>query len=435
VSTSTRPLFLQYAQGNSFRNVAAKRGAYGGDHGVLLYGASFNDLTTVDASGFWYGILLSSGAADNLMVDLAVAASVQSGITLSASDRNVLYRVATSNNGIDGVSFQFSHQNTLLSVLAASNRGNGIELNGSKDNRIVHPTVVRNTFWGIWAQGASDANVILGAAVHDNPAGGVRFTDSSGNLVGDATIADNPNGGLYSEGTSQNRYTGLLRLGNFPSPDCSVVGGAPLPGFDPVTCQPSDPEGVLETGISLAASWVSAIYVDDAVNVSDADGWTWITQMDDLAFDWTHFEQRHRVWSRSVPPLAGALGCSLSGYRDQAACTTNGGTWAGDARIVDWTPRLGDFVAREVFGVPTPLDDRSHAWVYDPTPSSFLLHASERIGDLAGDDDGLCEAGERCLTSPNVGAYQGHGVYTYDGTYDIGTVGSVSLYFWSINGR
>jgi hypothetical protein len=37
-----------------------------------------------------------------------------------------------------------------------------------------------------------------------------------------------------------------------------------------------------------------------------------------------------------------------------------------------------------------------------------LKNAIELLGDDDGNDNGLCETGERCLYTPNYGAYQGH---------------------------
>ena len=51
--------------------------------------------------------------------------------------------------------------------------------------------------------------------------------------------------------------------------------------------------------------------------------------------------------------------------------------------------------------------------------------------DRIGDDDGLCESGEDCVYTPNIGSYQGHDGLS--GSYT--TVGDIRLFEYSTNGR
>jgi hypothetical protein len=45
----------------------------------------------------------------------------------------------------------------------------------------------------------------------------------------------------------------------------------------------------------------------------------------------------------------------------------------------------------------------------------FLKNAIEIDGDLKGNDNSLCEAGEHCVYAPHIGGYQGYG--TISSTY------------------
>jgi hypothetical protein len=67
--------------------------------------------------------------------------------------------------------------------------------------------------------------------------------------------------------------------------------------------------------------------------------------------------------------------------------------------------------------------------------STFLRHAIEIIGDLIGNDNGLCESNETCLYTPNLGAYQGHGTLVAAGTVTAGSVSNVTLLRYDHNGR
>ena len=56
--------------------------------------------------------------------------------------------------------------------------------------------------------------------------------------------------------------------------------------------------------------------------------------------------------------------------------------------------------------------------------------------DLIGNDNGLCESGETCLYTPNLGSYQGHGALVPVGNAFVpGLLTNVTLLRYSVNGR
>jgi hypothetical protein len=68
--------------------------------------------------------------------------------------------------------------------------------------------------------------------------------------------------------------------------------------------------------------------------------------------------------------------------------------------------------------------------------SVFLRHAVEVMRDGLGNENLLCESGETCLFSPNIGAYQGHGEPEFLARIGAGgTVENVTLLRYSENGR
>ncbi len=68
--------------------------------------------------------------------------------------------------------------------------------------------------------------------------------------------------------------------------------------------------------------------------------------------------------------------------------------------------------------------------------NTFLRNAVEILGDGFGNDNGLCESNERCLHTPNIGAYQGHGALISAGGFTNGdTLSSIELLEYSTNGR
>ena len=57
-------------------------------------------------------------------------------------------------------------------------------------------------------------------------------------------------------------------------------------------------------------------------------------------------------------------------------------------------------------------------WNVPDCQSTFLKNAVEISGDGIGNDNVLCESGETCLFTPNMGAYQGDGALISTGTFD-----------------
>jgi hypothetical protein len=136
----------------------------------------------------------------------------------------------------------------------------------------------------------------------------------------------------------------------------------------------------------------------------------------DTLDDWFTFERRERTWGNDAP----------GAFPDSAA---RGRCTAGETcRIYDQGLTNGDVVARAVNPFLTSASIYSTAvhtwavageqacdaiaganWTGTECQSTFVVAGLERLGDRVGNDNLLCEDGEICLYTPNVGAYQGHG--------------------------
>ena len=118
-----------------------------------------------------------------------------------------------------------------------------------------------------------------------------------------------------------------------------------------------------------------------------------------------------RIWDWSLPVSDNLLLDALSTWPEETgallhpwtattaeACTAIPGVlWeSGFCSTPGWTLQL----MCEHFGGD---------WVDPKCASRVLRNASELIGDGQGNENGLCEGGERCQVTPNIGAYQGHG--------------------------
>jgi hypothetical protein len=65
---------------------------------------------------------------------------------------------------------------------------------------------------------------------------------------------------------------------------------------------------------------------------------------------------------------------------------------------------------------------------------THLRAAVEIVDDGIGNDNLLCESGETCLFSPNIGGYQGHGALV-PVPFTGGTLTGISLVRYPTNGR
>ncbi len=66
--------------------------------------------------------------------------------------------------------------------------------------------------------------------------------------------------------------------------------------------------------------------------------------------------------------------------------------------------------------------------------TTYLRHAVEILGDGIGNDNLLCESGETCLYTPNIGSYQGHGNLISAGTYSDSSLTGITLLKYESNG-
>ena len=272
-------------------------------------------------------------------------------------------------------------------------------------------------------------------------------------------------------------------LGNHPAATHCSAGGWPNNlGFSSAACAPNTNSAsstagiytVATTSLSLSSVFNSGGKVTggDSVNLSDnssgASTYGAIT-------DWFDFEHTFRVW--------GSLGSAGSTLFPDASltapCTGPSGTncaiqdFSLDSGDIKLLGRSGDgvnlnetFVAggacpTQVHGnqvvstapycrtTPAPFYDDSvlapdytsspactaagNVWVAVPS-RTFLKNAIELMLDGVGDDDGLCESNERCLYTPNFGAYQGHGDLNTC-TFVDGVITGVTMYGHALNGR
>jgi hypothetical protein len=233
-----------------------------------------------------------------------------------------------------------------------------------------------------------------------------------------------------------------------------VVSGGTQPGLVNNSCTTTGADGsstytgqlstaVLSTDADPAATFRGVVRTGDAENADDTSGAAPFDELDDHF----NFATVGRAWGRDI-----AVGA------DPFSQSAAGRCYPGETcRIFDWGLRAGDTgddgaaVLLGVVPMPGNTDSRVHRW-YAPDQaacdliagahwsgtacsSTFLPGAIEVFFDGAGNDNALCEAGETCLVTPNIGAYQGHGALVSRGsTSSTAAVPNVQLVGHAMNG-
>jgi parallel beta-helix repeat protein len=393
----SKAVVLSYVNFSALRNVAAYNAS---TDGIYLANARYNRVS---------GITASNNGAD--------------GVNLATASNNTLSGVIASNNGLttnsgSGVYLNSTSNNNVLSNLTASGNVYGIYLSGASYNLLSDVTTSNNQYVGVTLYSNSNNNILSGVTASNSGYYGIYLATSSNDTL--SNVAAGNNGyGLYLSSASNNTFTGLLQVGGNTYSNCTVGGGT-NPGLVSGTCANNgSSNATLTTGITLASSFVGKVSSDDAQNASDTSGaadYSIVTP----TFDWAHFDNAYRGW--------GIDGSAFPSTDQRGRWTTGAG------RIWDWSVTSSDAVLRGVLALPTGNDTITQTWS-DSSTTTFLRDAVEISGDGAGNDNGLCESGETCVYTPNIGSYQGHGNLVSAGTFSNGTLTGITLMTYATNGR
>jgi parallel beta-helix repeat protein len=448
---NTHGVYLDGASDCALSNIAAK---YNSLYGIALWFASNNTLSGVNVSNNYDGVRLYFSTF-NTFTGVNASSNAWIGFYLSDDSNNNTLEGLTASNNEFGIDIFSSSNNTISGVTASGNGYTGAALCSSDSNTFTGMTTSNNAHNGILLNCASSYNTFSGLTASNNGLSGVVLWPSSDiNTLSDLTASDNGNYGVSLSNSSGNYFTGNLRVGNNWA-DCLVSNTIAItnPGLDDDN-DPSDEgndsvhdglciqEGPLSdfgtatTGITLASAFVGKVDTEDAANESDTSGTANMTYT--LFFDWWSFDNTYRAWGRdgsAFPDTTnrGRLGCSNTAYINQTFCEAGLATWTGAARIWDWSALASDTAIVNSLSYPDTGDianTLAHAWSGTPgTPdnagceamvpgslwntdhceTTLLRGAVEIMDDGSGNDNTLCESGETCLYTPNMGSYQGHG--------------------------
>lgn len=386
--------------------------------GIGLRLSPYNKISGVHSSANVVGIALLDSSY-NTLSDVNISDS-STGIVMGTSHNNTLSDITTSNNGSLGLIMDNSSNNIFLNMTSANTLqplqlqhftsgirgGSGIVLYKSSGNTLSRVSSVNNAEHGINLSSFSDNNTLS-----------------------DVTAANNTESGIFISNSSDNYFTGLLKVGNNATGNCSLGVINSSPGLSDKTCTEagitgSDTYGMgntsdalLTNSVTIATSFVANITSDDTVNSSDIDG----SAFYDNITDWTNFSNPYRGW--------GIWNADASPSMHQGPCRTG-----QTCQIWDWSLLATDTVLRNSLSLPAGDETLTHTWG-DGSTSTLLRNAVEIQDDGIGNDNTLCESGETCLYTPNMGSYQGHGNLVSAGYIGYGaTLENITLMKYETNG-
>jgi len=448
--------YIDTVSNSQFANVTSNSN---GGNGVEILEATGNDLTNVVSNNnAQLGARLyrwSTGTIDGF----TTSSNASHGVVAIQGSFSRYNNIYSANNGGDGFQFDSPAGDTWVNVRAVNNTGTGINYpgTGGGSSVLINATSTNNGSYGFAATRMSN-NKYSSMALANNGADGLYtyvFIDNQ--TVSDLVSANNTGYGI-NLGSDYDYFTGLLEVGNNGLGDCFVdttfltsPGLAQVPGKGKALtndCQNAGTsDSTIISAINLVNSFVGKVTTDDITNA--ADNATPGTALFQNITDWSAFDNTMRAWGKD--------GLAFADASNQAACLVSGET----CRIWDWSMAAGDTgnsgspALLGVLALPTGNDVLTHTWpvsfsiasqadcdTYYPGSTwngsscqvTYLKHATEIAGDAIGNDNYLCESGETCLYTPNVGSYQGHGSLVSAGSFTGGTLTGITLMKYSSNG-
>jgi len=372
--------------------------------GVKITSSSGNMILNLNSNNNGTGVWLGAGANHNLLGQATITGNAGHGLRVNGSG-NRIGLVTSLSNGLDGVHMETGDYNLLFNIAAGNNAQHGIALVGT-----------------------SSTTVLNLASAHNGPAeaGIIGLPTSSYGVVVD-------NADVY--------FTGQFKVGGNGSgtaDDC-VVGGT-VTGLNTDCTPANDSDHTLTTAVDATGSFVADTGEDDTVNFSDAFGWAAYPTC-----NWVADGYGILPGGATVLLNRGRFGCNAPQIIavDQISCNDWGDAWHGDGVIFDSSLRASDTVLRDVAPIHLTgdaADTITHTWL-GVGSDTFLRNAVEAVEAHpfalpAGDGDGLCESGERCLYTPNLGSYTGNGEPVPAGTFSDGdTLSGVILLEFPTNGE
>jgi hypothetical protein len=433
--------YFRYGSLNRIRDLVAV--GLGGAIGTGNWGSAAN----LDVLG-GTGVGIDAGA-NSYLYNVRVHNNSSTG--LAVGDGATAQKVVLSNN--HNVGLQLDGLNgTAVGVLSHNNAAAGINFRSGGESRgtATHVTSINNA-WAFNIRSDGDYMTLANGVILNE---GISL-DGIGNKFSNLAFSDSLT--TYATTVDNSFHQNLLVASGT---QCASSLGTNQ-GLTSGTCEPMGASThVVRSGLVLTASMNSKLSLDDPVNTSDTLGVA--TYSSDL--DWLNFLNPLRGWGRDglVPfpdpshqgscngsspncviwdfslktadsVLKNTSGAGNSSLENQAfiqgqTCPTavHGNRAISDSQQRDYYPYINAFEDNLAAGG----NDNGICESGEKCYNQFLVNAIEIYGDRVGDEDGLCENGEACIYSPNFGVDQGLGEIDSSGTcvFQNGLVQDVLLY-------
>lgn len=400
----------------------------------------YNISVGISKHGFFANKIESS-----LLNKLRVAeASSTSCIELNDADNNSLTNISASNCYQDGIKI-IGDNNSLNQIVVANSNSHGIHVDNGQHNTLTAITTTNNINSGIALVNAPNTTLhsVLASNNGSNTSMPSIFISGSNSkeitLSQLVTTKNHTNAGVVNiqSGADKIKFTG-----NFLKEDalqCLATSGAPGPhvGINPdctIQSTITYPEYLYPDGDPRASNHnlleIGTDFLFFNKNGDPTSGGTVqiYGNLSDPSIAFSALSSIFNGWG--VMPASGAWPePSYLGKCSTGDCVLN--NWAlsseptnAHSDIVRNTTIDGSYLELSLTNEqPCPseienfadfsLSDRSGniLYTYPASGISQVFHkiALEVVGDLSGDEDGLCEHEEQCLYMPNYGAYQGEG--------------------------
>lgn len=409
------------------------------NYGFLMSGVKFSrfrhlELSRSGTAGTGGGLFLTnglSGGSSNNLIQWYRAANVQTNpllITAASSSGNTLadLNVGNTTGGPAVTLASAGPDNSLVRAVFANASSTGLSAGATEDLMLSHLTVANNLSVGVNAISLK-SGTLQQLLILNNGSHGLQLSSNDGRTT-HAKIFTSGNGGYsLNEMNSAAQPSSGFRHGLWVG-DCASAGTWSALG---IGCLPNlGYAGMLLTvGPSLASMFRQTF--TETVNASPAE----ITPTN--IADWLRFQNPFRSWGRTMDrtmPLPASRG----------SCA-NSGPSGTDCAVWDYSLSAGSS-ALNVNGVfvpggacPASVSGNTMETVTTTLTGGgtrkVLVNASEILNDAVGNDNGLCESGEACIFSPNVGAYQGHGgLAAVPCVFADDAVSGVKMFGYQLNG-
>jgi hypothetical protein len=378
--------------------------------GFLFSGGSYNVISRVRANNV-FSAALSIGCLSCWVEDVEIANSRSnsanaSALQISLSTNVRASRIRIVNPVSQGVRIFRSSRVVIQDLVVAGSGSDGVSILGnvggiSESIRIQNAHLSNNLDEGVSVD-RSEGVLIQNTGIYNNTSAGVSLTETAV-LIQGLQLASVRNARGISWTASSDIARPMELHGEFlvGNSDTCLPGVNSVAGFDS-SCNPVAPStatGILQNPATPA--WRSKLSERDSVNQSPNQTMEGLITPTS-ATDWFDFENPFRILYLNASNLfvIGARGPSSASPQS---------IWDLSLLASSWLKRQP---AQASGNCTAPLDvvhsfDNVVSGL--STPINGLAYAVERLDDDIGNHNGICEAGEECLYTPNIGPYQGHG--------------------------